>query len=267
MDLAPIFNPEKKGRPMRVAVFMSGTGTNAEKLLEHERQLKEKEGSSPYHVIFIFSDRADGSSRGERIAYQAGIPYFSYDIRRFHQLIGVKRTVLTEEGLIVRREYDRVAEVLIKAFSIDVVALCGYMSYTTISRCVNVHPADLSIRDEYGKRRFVGDDAVRDAILAGERYLRASTIWTDEGVDTGPLLMVSEPVEVRLPGPISELKKDEEAFRRVVEENQERLKEKGDWKILPATIEMIARGRFQMDKEGRVYVDGAPVPDGYRPWD
>lgn len=265
MSVKPIYNPKEAGRPMRVAVFMSGKGTNAVKLLEHETELKKREGTSPYNVIFIFSDRSDGSSMGERIAYKAGIPYFSYDIRRFHQLRGIKRSVLDEDGFNARRDYDRVAETLIKAFSIDIIALCGYMSYITIPGCINVHPADLSIRDRNGKRRFVGDSAVKDAILSGERYLRCSTILTDEGVDTGPLLMVSEPVEVKLPAPLEELKRDPETLKRVVDENQERLKEKGDWKILPATIEMIARGRFQMDREGRVYVDGVHVPNGYRP--
>ena len=57
--------------------------------------------------------------------------------------------------------------------------------------------------------------------------MRASTLWTDQGVDTGPLLMVSDPVEVNLPGPIDSLKKDKDLLNRVVDEHQEKLKEKG----------------------------------------
>ncbi len=265
MSVKPVFDPKTAGRPMRVAAFMSGSGTNIIKLIERQKALKDEEGLSPFEVIFIFSDRSDGRCTGEKIAFQSGIPYFSYDIRRFHQMRFVKRTVLTPEGLAARKAYDRVPETLVRAFEIDVIALGGYMSYTTLSRCVNVHPADLSLRSSGGQRTYVGDHAVYDAVMAGEKTLRASTLWTDEGVDSGPLLMVSEPISVKLPDtPENLARHDHLDLLRMVEQHQESLKEKGDWKIFPRTIEMIARGRFGFDEDHRVYVDGHPVPDGYR---
>ena len=249
---------------MRVAAFMSGSGTNIRKLVALEKQLKTREGCSPFEVIFIFSDRSDGKCQGERIAHENGLLYASYDIRAFHRLRSIPRSALTPEGLEARREYDRVAESLVKAFDIDVIALGGYMSFVTLDRCVNVHPADLSILTPEGKRKYVGDNAVYDAILAGETWLRASTLWTDQGVDTGPLLMVSEALPVSLPEPLERLSGDKERLLSVAEAHQERLKEIGDWKIFPKTIEMIARGRFGLDEEGHVYVEGRPVPEGYR---
>ena len=95
---------------MRVAAFMSGSGTNIIKLLDREKLLAEDEGRSPFEVVFVFSDRSDGACRGERIAREAGIPYFSHDIRKFHSLRGAKRTAGTPEGLAARREYDEVAK-------------------------------------------------------------------------------------------------------------------------------------------------------------
>jgi folate-dependent phosphoribosylglycinamide formyltransferase PurN len=264
MTITPIFDPEKTGRPMRIAAFMSGSGTNITRLLEWQQKLKTDEGSSPFEVIFIFSDRSDGSCAGEKIALHNCIPYFSYDIRAFHTLKSLKRSVLTGEGLAARKEYDQVAGTLVDVFQIDVIALGGYMSYTTLNRCVNVHPADLSILLPDGSRKFVGDVAVQDAISAGESTLRSSTLWTDEGVDTGPLMMVSDPLPIELPEPLEDLKKDQEHFFKVVSEHQERLKEIGDWKIFPRTIELIARGRFALDEQKKVYLDGDPVPDGYR---
>jgi folate-dependent phosphoribosylglycinamide formyltransferase PurN len=249
---------------MRVAAFMSGSGTNIRKLIEREIQLKETEGESPFEVIFIFSDRSDGTCSGEKIALENGLPYFSYDIRTFHRIRSVKRTALTPEGMNARKAYDRVAKKLIDAFNVDVIALGGYMSYITLNRCVNVHPADLSICTPEGTRKFVGDNAVHDAILAGETSLRASTLWTDEGVDSGPLLMVSDSIPVKLSGKPDVLAQDKKGFSSVVDEHQNRLKEAGDWKIFPLTIEMMARGRFALDQENRVYVDGQPVPQGYR---
>jgi folate-dependent phosphoribosylglycinamide formyltransferase PurN len=264
MTIAPIFDPESMGRPMRVAAFMSGSGTNIMRLLAHEQRLKAHGDDSPFETIFIFSDRSDGRCAGERIALENGLPYFSYDIRAFHQKRGLKRSVLTADGLAARREYDRIAGRLVEAFEIDVIALGGYMSYTTLNRCVNVHPADLSICLPDGRRKYVGDDAVKDAIAAGESTLRASTLWTDEGVDTGPLLMVSDALPVTLPESLDAIVRDPDRLRQTADDHQDRLKEAGDWKIFPRTIEMIARGRFALDDEKRIYVDGGPVPGGYR---
>ena len=264
MRATPIFDPEAAGRPMRAAAFMSGSGTNIMRLLEHEWKLGAGGDVSPFETVFIFSDRSDGRCAGERIALENGLPYFSYDIRAFHRKRGLKRSVATAEGLAARREYDRVAGRLVDAFEIDVIALGGYMSYTTLNRCVNVHPADLSICLPDGRKKYVGDDAVKDAIAAGETSLRASTLWTDEGVDTGPLLMVSDALPVTLPESLDVLVRDPERLRQAADDHQDRLKEAGDWKIFPRTIEMIARGRFSLDDENRVYVDGRPVPGGYR---
>ncbi|MBW1765267.1 MAG: formyl transferase [Deltaproteobacteria bacterium] len=264
MEIIPIFDTKKACRPMRVAAFMSGSGTNVIKLLKREKAFKRQEGPPPFQVIFIFSDRSDGGCHGESIAYENSIPYFSYDIRAFHSTRGLKRSVLTQEGMNARRNFDSIAARLVDIFEIDVIALGGYMSFTTLDRCVNVHPADLSILTTDNKRKYVGDDVVFDAITAGETELRSSTLWTDQGVDTGPLLMASEPLEINLPVPLNVLLTDKVKMRQIADEHQELLKEKGDWEIFPDTIEMIALGRFGLGDDSNVYVDGEPVPDGYR---
>jgi phosphoribosylglycinamide formyltransferase-1 len=81
---------------------------------------------------------------------------------------------------------------------------------------------------------------------------------------TSIIKMVSEPVFVEFPEPLERLTKDKEKFLEIVNEHQERLKAVGDWKIFPLSIEMISRGRFALDEKNRVYVDGEPVPDGYK---
>ena len=264
MPITPIFDPEKMKRPLRVAAFMSGSGTNVAKLIEQEKMLRGEEGMPPFEVIFIFSDRSDGACAGEEIALDNGLPYFSHDIRSFYRARSLKRTVNTSEGLEARTQYDDVARRLIKAFEIDVIALGGYMSYTTLERCVNVHPADLSILTPDGRRKYVGDRPVYDAISAKESSLCASTLWTDKGVDTGPLLMLSDRIPVELPESLETLIRDNVRFLELVAEHQERLKRVGDWKIFPRTIEMIARGRLALDGENRVYVDGRILEYGYR---
>lgn len=252
-----IFDPARAGRPMRVAAFMSGSGTNVIKLLETPEPA--------FEVAFIFSDTASDKCRGQEIARRFDLPYFAYDTRRFHEARGVKRSVKTPEGLAARREYDQVAAKLIAAFGVDVIALGGYMSFLTLTGAINVHPADLSLVNAGGARTFVGDDAVMDAILAGQSELRSSTLFTDLGVDSGPLLMVSDPIAVELPAPLDQLRAEPERLRQVADDNQERLKEGGDWVVFPATVQLIAQGRLGLGEDGVVTLDGQPRPGGVRP--
>lgn len=264
MTVQLLFDPGLAQRPMRVAGFLSGSGTNIQRLIEHEQALARISGRAPYEVVFLFSDRSDGQCAGERIALERGLPYFSYDIRAFYAKKGLPRTVRTPEGLEARKAYDAVAARLVEAFAVDVIALGGYMSYITLKGCINVHPADLSLCTPDGHRRFVGHQAVKEALLAGKRELRASTLWTDEGVDSGPLLMVSDPLAVELPVSLETLRQEEALLAGIADQHQERLKRIGDWKVFPKTVEMMARGRFGLDEYGQVYVDGKPVPGGFR---
>ena len=265
----PIYAPKADER-MRVACFVSGSGTNARRIIE-----RSLEGDSGYEVSLVFTDVRDDRVRrsGEKrcrakdIADEYGISYECVDIRDFYRVRGMKRTDLS-----LRPEYDRLVVETVAPYGIDLVALAGYMSITTQplleafkGRMVNVHPADLSIM-EGNERRYVGIHVVRDAILAGERELRTSTHVVREKVDHGEILVVSEPVPVKLPEEVvlEELAQDKKLFRVIVGEHQERLKERGDWVIYPLTIQMIAEGRFALDGEGNVYIDGAPAPRGYR---
>ena len=255
---------------MRVACFVSGSGTNARRIME-----RSLERDSGYEVSLIFTDVRDDRFRrsGEKrcrakdIADEFDISYECVDIRDFYRERGMKRTDLS-----LRPEFDRLVVETVAPYGINLIALAGYMSITTQplleayeGRMVNVHPADLSIMEGH-ERRYVGIHVVRDAILAGERELRASTHVVREKVDHGEILVVSEPVSINLPEDIvlDELAQDKKLLRVIVGEHQERLKERGDWIIFPLTIQMIAEGRFALDGERKVYVDGVSAPRGYR---
>ena len=270
MDPTPIFSTDC-GRRMRVACFVSGSGTNAGKIIDFSL----REGSG-YEVALIFTDlrddrlKRDGSKRcrARDIAEEHGIAYECVDIRDFYRARGVKRA----GDLTLRPEFDGLVLEAIEHHDINVIALAGYMSVTTepllerfAGRMLNVHPADLSIME--GKdRKYVGIHVVRDAILAGEAKLRASTHIVREKVDHGEILVISEPVPVELPEGVGleDLKEDKKLLRRVVEEHQDRLKKKGDWVIFPLSLQMIAEGRFALAGEGNLYLDGKKAPNGLR---
>ena len=266
MAYSPIF-PLYKSRRMRVALFISGSGTNGLKIIE-----KSQAADSNFDVSLIFSDvRDDRLSRsGEKmcrakeIAEKYSIAYECVDIRDFYAERGLKRTVLS-----IRPDFDRLVLERLDEHSLDLIANAGYMSIMTpvlldrySGRVVNVHPADLSIMDGK-KRKYVGIHVVDEAILAGESEIRSTTHIVREEVDHGEILVISAPVKVKLDVSLSELEQDKELRENTVSAYQNRLKEEGDWVIYPLTIQMISEGRFGLGPKG-VYLDGRYVPRGLK---
>lgn len=260
--LKPLYSP-RPGQPMRVAGFMSGSGTNLVKILERQDDLGRVPEGCPYEVVVIFTDNP--SSNAAQIAESRGLPLAGEDILAFYR----SRGHTTKKDLSLRPEFDRRVLDALRPHSVDAIVLAGYMSVVTApllaafsGRIVNVHPADLCIR-EGGRRKYTGDYAVRDAILAGESVLRATTHIVREEVDGGELLMVSAPVQVELPEEVGAGKpawpEHRDLWNRIASEHQERLKRIGDWEILPKTLEWLARGRYSVDEKGRAYLDEEPI--------
>jgi len=268
-----VYGNKKEGEPMRAACFMSGSGTNVRKIIEHQYELRNERGYFPYEVVVIFSDR--WNSKATEIGKDYDIPVITRDIESFYEKRGKKKWYFLQRPDLdagTREEFDRQAMQALRTFEPDLFALCGYMSacskvLTNTWPGINVHPADLSIV-ENGRRKFTGAYAVRDAILAGEKSIRATVHRVREQVDYGEILMISKPVEVKLPENVTleDLRKPENknVLEELANEHQERLKEVGDWEIFPKTIEWIADSRFVVDDRRNVYVDGKLMPNGYR---
>ncbi len=254
--LTPIHDP--KTGVMRTVAFMSGSGTNLRRILEHRERLLREEGSCPFEVSVIFTD--NGDSRATAIGREYDLPVIVHDIRGFYRRRGLPRTDLS-----VRADFDALTLKALSPFQTPVLIYAGYMSIVTenVIRSftgVNVHPGDLSVMQS-GRRRWTGAHAVRDAVLAGEKTIRATTHLVTLEVDSGPLLMLSDPLAVETPDD-TDWKDDPAAVRRVEEHNQERLKEAGDWTIFPRTIEDLARGLFARDERDRMYYNHRLCPIG-----
>lgn len=244
---------------------MSGSGTNIKKILARERELKD-ENRPLFEIVVLFSDKENlEKCKIVEIAEENEIPYVINDIWKFYRSKGRQ----DKRDLGLRREYDKQTLHHIEEYNIDAVALGGYMSIVTevvfkAHPTFNVHPADLRIKTEEGKRKFVGDNAVRDAILADEKVIRSSVHLVTEQVDGGPLIVVSEPLEVRLPAAYSiewlSDPQNADYLEKLVDFNQDRLKKVGDWIIFPKALELLAEGRVKRDGAGAIYIDGKPVP-------
>ncbi|MCC6158286.1 MAG: formyl transferase [Deltaproteobacteria bacterium] len=265
MRFAPLFRPVPD-RAMRVAGFLSGSGTNLVRILEHERRLDASRGCSPYRVVVIFTDNA--ASNAGAIGERFDIPVVTNDIMEFYR----SRGHADKRDLTLRPAFDESTIDLLREIPIDVVALAGYMSIVTKpllerfpGHMINVHPADLCVRD--GNRRlYTGARAVDVAIAAGERHLRSSVHIVRAAVDYGEVLLRSAPIPVHLPAGESsaDLVRPERRsdLRRIADEHQTRLKERGDWEIFPRALEWIADGRYGFDEMGGLCFDGGSAPSG-----
>lgn len=258
--LVPVYDPRDynlKDWVMPVAGLMSGSGSNIVKLLEHQHKL-ENQGNPAYRFVVLFSDRAE--SNAVKIGKQFDVPVVTRDIEAFYRARNAPF-----KDMSVRAEFDAATVNALEPYEAAAAAYGGYMSIATPNLVeafigVNVHPADLSVRTPEGKRKYTGDKAVAKAIVAGEKYIHSSTHIIGNQVDYGPVLLISKPM------PVDPCKSPKE--------NQDMLKEKGDWEIFPLTLELLARGRFQMDisaslgdvHEGKapIYFDGKPMPNGIR---
>lgn len=255
--LRPLHDPSTG--PLRVVGLMSGSGSNLRRILERQRAIAAARGRSPFEVVAIFSDA--WSSRATEVGRDFDLPVVTRDIAAFYAARGRPR-----RDLSLRAEFDAATVAALRPFEAKAAAYAGYMSVATAPLLeaflgVNVHPADLSV-ERGGRRAYTGDHAVRDAILAGERELRATTHIVESVVDGGRLLAISPPVPVERPAGFDAA--DREAVRRLAAEHQERLKREGDWVVFPRTLEWLAEGRFAADESGALHFDGWPIPRGLR---
>ena len=277
MIMKKLYDPNRG--QMRVVGLMSGGGSNLRKIIEHEKFLEEESGS-PYTVVAIFSDAA--GSNAVAIGRDYDLPVVIRDINSFHSARNEKKRNLLkleeeakrnpelkaeyERYLGLRMKFDVEIADAVAPFRATVAAYAGYMSIATQPLMqaflgVNVHPADLSLVSGE-KRKYTGDHAVRDAILAGEKQLRSSTHIIEPHVDYGGILMISQPIQVQLPQDFDPENKD--LVNRVAERHQNRLKESGDWIIFPRTLVYLAQGRYEQDYARNLYFDGQYISSGVR---
>ncbi len=260
-------------------LFMSGSGVNAEKLLNMEAA-----GKAEFTITAIVTDSPDPSrSRSRLLAERFGKRIIELDIREFYKSKGLATTSLaTPEGRAVREEWTEALRQLINAAGKpDFGLLAGFVPLSNITRdfpCLNVHPADLTVVDSAGIRKYTGNaiKPVEMAILDGMRSLRSSVIIAQSfsgkagEVDSGPILGISEAMAVDLQGhTLAELQeafavrqkpfKGTDILRSVAEYNLEKLKYAGDLVVFPAVANAFAQGNYSAGDEGTLLWQGKPA--------
>jgi phosphoribosylglycinamide formyltransferase 1 len=153
----------------RIAVLVSGSGTNLQALLDDPKIRPS--------LVLVLSDRP--AVRALERATQAG----------------VATSVVEPEGFAEREDFDAAVIDALQAHDVDVLVSAGYMRLlgkrvleVFDGRWLNVHPALLP--------SFPGMHGVRDAVAHGVKVTGVTVHLVDEGVDTGPIVL-QEAIEVR----------------------------------------------------------------------
>ena len=158
-ELAPADPPSR----LRIAVFISGTGTLLQALLD-----AASDAGAPFAVSAVFADReASGLERARR----AGVPTVVASLQDFR----------------ARDDWNQAVARAVDTFTPDLIVLAGFMKILSeplvsrfAGRMINTHPALLP--------SFPGPHGVRDALAYGVKVTGCSVILVDAGTDAGPIV-------------------------------------------------------------------------------
>jgi len=273
--------PAVVGETPRAAIFLSGSGSNAEQILKGMAADRAAGRAVPFEVAALVTD-APETSRAREIAQHYGIPLVEEDIRKFYHARGETRvSIATPRGLEVREEWTNALRSKLAPHGIAFGIFAGFVPLTNLTDdfpCLNVHPGDLTYRVD-GERHLVGlhEIPIERAILAGLDYLRSSVILATrvasggKGMDAGPLLGISAPMPMEVsPEQLEEFRKlaaarpakrpvggYHDALEEFASAQQERLKVAGDWVVFYPVIRDFAADRFYYDEEsGQLHFRG-----------
>ena len=175
-------------RQMRIAVLVSGGGTNLQALIDEEKVCSSVDGEKcPYTVAVVISSSKDAYAL-ER-AKKAGIEAL---IASPYSVMGAekaKAASIEEKRLAVS---DAVLE-LCKARGIDAIVLAGFLTVLSGSivteysgRIINLHPALLP---KFGGVGMWGHNVHEAVLAAGEKESGCTIHLVDAGCDTGKILI------------------------------------------------------------------------------
>ena len=206
-----------QGNP-RVAILMSGTGSNARKILEQRHRYPN------FQFAAIATDRP--------------LPHAYAMAREF----GLAHTLVVQWGNVHPKPKPFFDELTLhfRRMCIDFLIYAGFLRVTpkdflTEFPGINIHPADLTILNDDGLPKYRGMNVVSSALNAGETYIASTIHVVEEAVDGGLVLAVSKHIPL-----LAERAYDPR-------ELQENLKHECEHALYPQVLALLSRGKLTRD--------------------
>ena len=193
---------------MKIAVFVSGSGTNLQTLIEQLHQ----DGRSGIDIAVVISDRQKAYALTR--AARAGIPTHIVRTQDFEN----------------RVDFDAEISRLIERYAAELIVLAGFMKLFQPpfvrkyqNRIINVHPTLLPA--------FPGAHPVADTLAYGVKIAGVTVHFVDEGIDSGPII-------AQATVPVLDTDDEESLHNRIqVEEH----------KLYPKAIKWYAQGKLKVE--------------------
>ena len=199
------------GISMRIAVMVSGGGTNLQAIIDaiNAGTITNTE------IAVVISNNAN-----------------AYALTRAREN-GIEAVCVSPKDYDNRDTFNRELLNRVNAYNVDLVVLAGFlvkipeeMVHQYNHRIINIHP---SLIPSFCGVGFYGLKVHEAALEKGVKVTGATVHFVDEGMDTGRIIL-QKAVDV--------LEND------TPQTLQRRVMEQAEWKILPQAIDMIANGRI-----------------------
>ena len=190
----------------RIAVLVSGGGTNLQAILDAQQHGEIKSGE----VVLVIANKTD-----------------AYALTRAENA-GVDRCVILKKECGSQAAFEQAIVDKMEAYRIDVIVLAGFMSILSESftsryprRILNVHP---SLIPSFCGEGFYGLRVHEAALKKGVKVTGATVHFVNEIPDGGEIIL-QKAVDV-LPGDTPEIL-------------QRRVMEQAEWVIFPRAVELV----------------------------
>ena len=203
----------------KIAVFVSGGGTNFEALINAQENGKIPHGEI---VLMVSSSRT------------------AYALKRAENH-GIKSVVCSKKELGSQEKFEEEILKNLEENDIQLIVLAGFMSILSNeftkkyeNRIINIHP---SLIPSFCGEGFYGLHVHEAALKKGVKVTGATVHIVNEIPDGGPIIMQKAVY---------------------IEENdtpeilQKRVTEQAEWKILPESVELMCSGKVKIEN-GRTY--------------
>lgn len=206
---------------LRIAVLVSGGGTNLQAIIDSMNQGK----ITNTEIAVVISNKKD-----------------AYALERARQH-GIPGKMVSPKDFGSRAEFNEALVETIDSYHVDLIVLAGYLVILPEiliekyrNKIINIHP---SLIPSFCGAGYYGLK-VHEAVLArGNKVTGATVHFVDEGTDTGPIIL-QKAVHV-----------EQDDTPEIL---QRRVMEEAEWNILPQAIDLIANNKV-MIRDNKVYIN------------